>query len=511
MVGLRSAGKEGIRAMTIRKMVAMAVVIVGSLALAGATASAGAAPKAKAPNIILIIADDMTWTDSGAYGNTDVPTPNIDRLAREGMMFRRAYQATAMCAVTRQQLYTGKDPRRSGAYPQHSWVDAGTRSVFHFLADLGYRVGLTGKTHVGPRASYPYEAVGDAADGGAGGGGDGDLPKVDFAAAEAFIRRNPGQPFFLVVASHNPHGPWTEGDAAQFDEARIKIPPYMVDTPQTRKQLKAYYGEITALDGEVGKVLELVEKAGLADDTLIMFTSEQGSSVPFAKWTLYDAGIHTQLIARWPGHIPAGVRTDAMVSYEDITPTFIDLAGGKANSDLDGSSFLSVLTRGEPDHRQYVHGIHTNFGIIGGEPYPIRSVRGERFKLIRNLMADRPFRNVLNNTARGSYMLTDWKKAAEAGDAFAAARIAAYNTRPPVELYDLQSDPFELRNLADDPKYAAERRILEVELDRWMAQQGDRGIPDELEAFSHINPAIVEWINKNYPDAARRPDGSKIP
>jgi uncharacterized sulfatase len=462
------------------------------------------APK-RAPNIVLIIGDDMNWDDGSLYGG-QVPTPNIERLAREGMTFERAFQSTAMCAVTRHQLYTGLDPMRNGAYPQHSFASADITTIFGYLKALGYRVGITGKTHVGPSAIFPWETVGEATtDGGVGEG----MPPIDFAKAETFMTRDAAQPFFLVFASHNPHSPWTEGDRSKFDAGKITVPPYLVDTPLLRERLVAYFAEIGALDDEVGRVLDMLDRHGLANDTLVLFTSEQGNSVPFSKWTLYDAGLRTEMVVRWPGRIAPGSRTGAMVSYADVTPTFIAAAGATPPATLDGRSFLPVLQGGATEARKYVYGIHTNFGIIGGEPYPMRSVRNDRYKLIRNLAPDQDFKNVLNNTAQGRVVIDDWTRAAAAGDEWARQRVAAYNRRPEFELYDIEADPFELRNLADDPALADVRRELVAELDRWMRQQGDTGMAAEMTAFTRINPAVVEWINRNYPDAARNPDGTR--
>jgi uncharacterized sulfatase len=458
------------------------------------------------PNIVLIIGDDMSWDDGSVYGG-QVPMPNVERLAREGIQFRRAFQSTAMCAVTRHQLYTGLDPIRNGAYPQHSFAYPNVTSVFGYLKALGYRVGITGKTHVGPPSVFPWETVGEVA---TDGGVSEDKPAVDFAASEAFMTRDSSQPFFIVIASHNPHAPWAEADPAILDPSKIRVPPYLADTPAMRSQLTQYFGEIAALDDEVGRVLAMLDRHGLSDNTLVLFTSEQGNAVPFAKWTLYDAGLHTQLVVRWPGHVAPGSKTDALVSYSDVAPTLIAAAGGAPSADLDGKSFLNVLAGKSARHREYVFGIHTNLGIIGGEPYPIRSVRNDRYKLIRNLMPAQDFRNVLNNTAQGKRVIDDWTAAARSGSSWAGQRLDAYNRRPAVELYDMEVDPFELKNLADDPRLAGVRKALEAELERWMTQQGDTGIAAEMAAFSRINPTVLAWINKNYPDAARNPDGSRI-
>ncbi len=443
----------------------------------------------------------MSWHDSGAYGGLDVPTPTIDRLAREGMRFTHAFQSTAMCAVTRQQLLTGLDPMRSGAYPQHSFVKAGTLSVFHHLKAAGYRVGLTGKTHFGPASAFPYETVGDPS----GGGDDPDLPAVDFEAVTRFVTRDPTEPFFLVVASHNPHVPYTQGDASAFDPARVHVPAYLVDTPVTRRSLTRYYAEITALDGEFARILGIVDAAGVAGNTLVLFTSEQGNAVPFAKWTLYDAGVRTQMIVRWPGEVRAGAITDAMVSYADVVPTLVAAAGGEPLAQTDGMSFLPVLHGRSDTLRTHVYGIHTNLGIIGGEAYPIRSVRNERYKLIRNLLPDAPYRNLLNNTASGDAVYRDWQLAAKAGDAFAAARLAAYEKRPAVELYDIETDPFELHNRAGERALAAVQSGLEAELDRWLLQQGDRGVSAERDAFRYINPELVKRLRLQVPNPGTLP------
>jgi uncharacterized sulfatase len=225
----------------LRLLVALAFVFAACTSQAPAGRQGGDS-RAIRPNIVLVIGDDMNWDDGSAYGG-QVPTPNIERLAREGMQFQRAFQSTAMCAVTRHQLYTGLDPMRNGAYPQHSFARADVISIFGYLKELGYRVGLTGKTHVGPAAVFPWETVGEApTDGGVGEG----RPPIDLAKAEEFMTRDAGQPFFLVVASHNPHAPWTEGDPSLFDPAKIKVPPYLADTPAMRRQLAQYFGEMTS-------------------------------------------------------------------------------------------------------------------------------------------------------------------------------------------------------------------------------------------------------------------------
>ena len=340
-----------------------------ALAARRATTQSAAAEKTDSagakPNILLIMSDDQTWRDNGCYGNPDVKTPNIDRLAGQGMRFTRSFTATAMCAPTRQQLYTGIFPVRNGAYPNHSRVYDGTRSVVHHLKALGYRVGLKGKTHFGPASSFPFERVGKA---------------------DEFIARDKTQPYCLIMTSHSPHLPWKEGDASVYDADKLTLPPYIADTPEMRQALCRYYAEITDFDREVGEAMKLVDNSTRADNTIFIYTSEQGAQVPHGKWTCYDVGLRTALVIRWPKRVKAGSVANAMVQYVDVVPTLVAAAGGKPVEGLDGRSFLGVLLGKTDKHNEYVYGVHTTRGIISGsECYPVRSVRSETFKYVRNL------------------------------------------------------------------------------------------------------------------------------
>jgi uncharacterized sulfatase len=434
----------------------------------GKVSLAGVQSKEAPPNIILMIADDMTWCDVGCYGNPDVKTPNIDKLAAQGMRFTRCFTSTAMCAPTRQQLYTGLYPVRNGAYPNHSRVKPGVRSLVHYLKTLGYRVGIAGKKHYGPAESFPFETVAGSAE--------------DYKAIEDLISRDRTQPYCLVVTSNQPHRPWGKGRPDDYDSKKLSMPAYMVDTAETRNGLAKYYAEITYLDGQVGKCMELVDRSGGWDNTLFIFTSEQGSFFPHCKWTLYDTGIRTSFIVRWPKKIKAGSVTDAMVQYVDVTPTLVEAAGGKAIPGLDGLSFLAVLLGRKNSHRDVTHGVHTTRGIIAGsECYPIRSIRTATHKYIINLSHEAEFSNIVTKRDR-SGIWKSWVEKAET-DADAVRKVEMYVRRPAEELYDLEKDPYELNNLAADPKYRALMDSLQKQLLAWMDRQGDKGIETEMQAF----------------------------
>ncbi len=434
------------------------------------------------PNIVLFIADDMSWHDIGCYGNQDVKTPNINQLAKEGIRFTDSFTATAMCAPTRQQLYTGLFPVRNGAYPNHSQVYKGTRSMVHHLKNLGYRVGLGGKTHFGPRSSFPFENICGR--------------KLNFEKIEKFINRNKNQPFCLIVATTNPHAPWTEGDANQYDPEKLTLPPTFVDTPKTRLNLAKYYAEITQADKELGKVMSFLDKYKITQNTVTIFTSEQGSSFPFAKWTCYDSGLKTATITRWPDKVKANTVSSAMIQYVDVVPTLVEIAGDNPNQidtgrpkidgskGFDGRSFKDVLTGKIDKHNDFVYGVQTSNGILAGGEYAVRSIRNHQFKLIHNLNHDREFANLITASAgklpkgKEKYRCDFWPEWI-AGDKAKAERYAA---RPQFELYDISKDPYEQNNLIQSPEYQQTVKMLQQKLSAWMQDQGDKGILTEKEA-----------------------------
>ena len=426
---------------------------------------------AEAPNIVFINADDLTHRELGCYGGQAI-TPNIDRLATEGMRFTRCFQAAPMCSPTRHNIYTGLYPVKSGAYPNHTFAKEGTKSVCHYLGELGYRIALSGKTHIAPKEVFPFEYSGAA--------NNPDMEEIDLLMAES---KAASRPFCLFACSNEPHTPWNKGDASQYPPGKVTLPPYHVDTPETRDGWSRYLAEITYYDGQVGEILALLEKHGLTDNTLVMVSSEQGNSMPFAKWTLYDSGLQTAMIARWPGKIEAGKVSDAMIEYVDVLPTMIAAAGGAPDPVLEGKSFLPVL-QGETDqHKDHVYGIMTTRGINDGSEYfGIRSVRSDRFKLIVNLTPEARFENACVQSPE----FKSWVVKAQGGDADAAEKVRRYQHRAPVELYDITTDPFEWNNLADDPAQAATIAALRSKLDAWMASQGDLGQATEMAALDHM-------------------------
>lgn len=426
------------------------------------------------PNLLFILGDDITYSDLPCYGGQNVSTPNIDSLARDGMRFTRAYCAMSMCAPFRAELYTGLYPVRNGVAWNHSWAKPGTQSVCHYLREQGYRVGLSGKKHASPAETFPFDNL------------------RDFPAGPA-IRdyMTQTQPFCLFICSHNAHPPWRSGDTSKLDAEAIQLPPVIHDNPPTRDTYTRYLAEIEALDDEVGQVLNALQETGHEKDTLVMFCSEQGWDFAFGKWTNWDPGVHTGLITRWPGKIRPSTKSTALVQMADVVPTMIAVAGGDPTAyKLDGRSFLPVLRGEATKHREYVYMLHNN--VPEGEPYPIRSIRDDRYHYLHNLTPDRSYyeQHLMKDTLAKRYDLQWWgalRDAAEAGDAVAKTQYEKYHHRPAEELYLVDDDPWELHNLADDPKHRDAKNRLRAELDRWMQDQDDPGVAMDDPAVQAAN------------------------
>ena len=423
-----------------------------------------------APHVVLFIADDLTWHDVGPYGNADVRTPHLDQLAKESLKFNRAYSASPTCTPSRSAIYTGLYPVRNGAHANHSLIKDGLSTLPVAMKKLGYRVVLAGKTHIGPRPQFPFEYLDQSNIMPPGKKGvlwtDLSTERIDRLLQE----HDRTQPLCLIVAAHSPHVFWLPNDG--YDPQKIKLPPYLLDTPATRAALCNYYTDITHLDRQVGEVRASLSKHKYADNTLFLFTADQGAQFPFAKWTLYEAGIRTPLIAHWPGKTKPGTTTDAMVSLIDLFPTFLDAAGAAPPKDFDGRSFLAVLTGQSNQHRDHVFAAHT--GDKEMNHAPTRCIHTGRYKYIANLRPD--IRYTTHVSAGGendgrSYW-NSWLQRAET-DPAAAAVIKRFHTKPAEELYDLSADPYELKNLAADPAHAETLKQLREKLNHWRVEQGE--------------------------------------
>ncbi|HHH76422.1 MAG TPA: sulfatase atsG [Phycisphaerae bacterium] len=435
--------------------------------------------KTNKPNILLFLVHDHGKLDIGCYGNSAVRTPTLDKMAAEGMRFDNMYTTTPSCCPSRTALYTGLSGVRNGAWPNHSVSYSTVKGLPVYLQECGYRVGLAGTTHVYPSESFPFEEI--PSDIGRWDGG------FDLDGLRDFIISAQGEetPFFAVAATGFTHAPFNEeGD---FDPEKVKLHPYMVDTPETRQTLARYYHAIEQQDKLLGMAQELLRETGVEQDTIVIYCADHGAQFPHAKWNLYDGGLNVPFVVRWPGVIEGGRTSDALISYVDLLPTFVDLAGGAPPTGLDGKSFRDILEDRADIHNDAVFGVRSM--DYPKFIYPMRSVRTERFKYIWNLDPDRQYTSYsadnepLGVEARKYWI--EWVKKAES-DTFASERVNAEYYRPSDELYDVQNDPYELDNLAAKPEFADTKAELRRRLEAWMKQQDDQGLETESKAWERL-------------------------
>ncbi|MEJ2703321.1 MAG: sulfatase [Sedimentisphaerales bacterium] len=337
------------------------------------------------PNIVVFLSDDHGYEFSGCYGKQDIRTPNIDAATKDGMLFTRMFAASPTCAPSRSVLWTGLYPARNGCMGNHTTCRDDITTLPVYLSRLGYRVVLANKVHAKPKKIFPFEYL------------DARLPRnpehrrvyrmegLNTQVVDAFLAEHAENradtPLCLILADSSPHVVWEPNKT--YDPAKLRLPRYMVDTELTREALANYYQDITTMDKRVGEVRGMLDKYGFRDNTLFLYTTDQGSEWPHSKWTVYDTGIHVPFIAVWPGKIKPGSVCNAMVSFVDMTPTFIDLADGEQPEGLDGRSFLNVLLGKAQTFRDVIYASHTRDGKMNF--FPQRCVRDSRYKYVLNL------------------------------------------------------------------------------------------------------------------------------
>lgn len=412
------------------------------------------------PNIVLYIADDHGRNDSSVYNPAgDAITPQMAKLAAAGLTFNQAFVASPACGPSRSALLSGLMPIRNGAEHNHEKPRPETQTMIQQLQEAGYEVAAFGKVH---HNKWIALAGADHVD-----------PKRNDleGSVHAYLNaRTTNKPLLLIVGDVRTHAPWHEHET--YDDVDLTIPSHWVDTPDTRQTWENYLGEVTEVDTTIGNIDASARAHFGSDDFLSIYTSDHGHALPFGKWNLYDWGTQVAFIARWPGKIAANARTDAMISWIDIFPTFLELAGADIPADIDGRSFAAVL-RGETNqHRELIFTTHSGDGKMN--IYPIRAVRDQRFKYIRNINPDTyhtTHTDIQRRPGHGSFF-NEWEIAAQT-DPHAQTVLQRYHRRPAVEFYDIVNDPAETTNLATDPAYAAEVARLGAQLDTWMTQHND--------------------------------------
>ena len=413
------------------------------------------------PDIVVFLSDDHTWRDSSVYGSPDIKTPNMKRLADSGMTFNQAFVASPSCAPSRAALLTGLYPARNGAEPNHSRPSAEITKLPEYLQRIGYEVVSFGKVgHYTQTPEYGF-----------------DLAKhfgyhEDVAVSKAMEwlkQRESDQPLCLFVGTNWPHVPWPE-ETGGIDPRTLVVPPNHVDTEISRQWRAKYVAAIGKMDQELGYVFD-VAREELGEDLFFLHTSDHGAQWPFGKWNLYDDGIRTPLIVSWPGRVAAGTRSDAMVSWIDVLPTLLEVAGADPVDTLDGRSFLPVLSGQREDHRDYIFTTHSGDGDFN--VFPIRSVRSaDGWKYVRNLHPEFLFGSHVTHAQPEKGYWQSWVDEA-AVNAGAKRLVNRYRNRVAEELYHTPSDPYESQNRVGDAGQAERLEALRGKLDQWMDQTND--------------------------------------
>jgi N-sulfoglucosamine sulfohydrolase len=465
--------------MSLIKLLLVTVLCCGLLA-SHAMATADTRP-ASQPNVILFIADDVSWDDLGCYGSRAARTPNIDRLAAGGRRFDAAYLTASSCSPSRSSIITGRYPHNNGrASELHQPIAAHLPWFPRLLREAGYYTALVGKNHMtsdqvadGETAQPPaFDLIGD---GNAPGNKGGHATWV-----QTLHERPKDQPFFFWFASHDAHRPW-DGDVdwveerygPKHDPAQVSVPPFLSDDAATRQDLASYQNEITRFDYFIGQVVAELEIQGALANTLILIMADNGAPFPRAKTRLHDTGMKTPLIAHWPAGLgKAGTPSQSLVSAIDIAPTVLALAGVSAAPTLQGVSFVPILADPAAQVRRHAFSEHNwhDYEAHG------RSIRSEGFLYLRNhrplLAWQGPADSVASPSFQQLRIVRDaGKLTPEQADVFLAPR-------PTEELYRTDGDPDQMRNLATDPNYASTKAILAKLLDEWTEATHDSAPAD---------------------------------
>lgn len=434
------------------------------LALGWLAAAAEEKPQTPRPNFVVLIADDMGWNDCGAYGHPRIRTPNLDRLAREGLRFDRAFLTTSSCSPSRASILTGRYPHATGAAELHMPLPLSQRLLTEPLREVGYYTAAAGKWHLGAPAKARFDLVRE-------GGG----PSGCENWLQVLRERPKDRPFFLWLAAVDPHRPYSPKPLPQPHAAGdAVVPPYLPDAPAVRADLGQYYDEIARMDGYVGRVLTELDRQDAARDTLVLFLSDNGRPFPRCKTTLYDDGIRTPFLVRYPARVKAGGVSSRLVSSVDLAPTVLDLAGVKALPTFQGKSFAALLAKPDAKVRDHAFAEHNWHDYRAHE----RAARSERYTYIRNWLPELPGTPPADAVRSPTFQLMrEWR---DAGKLAPEQRGCFTLPRPTEELYDLQRDPNSLRNLAADPDYREPLAELRKALDRWREETGDTFNQDTL-------------------------------
>ena len=467
------------------------VVLAGFFMVAGAQ---GAAP----PNILWISCEDIS-ANLGCYGDPHARTPNLDRLASQGVRFTRAFTPAGVCAVVRSGVITGMYPVAIGSHHMRSRIvpPPQVRCFTEYLRAAGYYCTNRSKT------DYQFDAPVTAWD-------------QQGNRHNDWRGRAKGQPFFSVVnltVSHESqirHGDKRHADIRSKlapgqihdpDTVATTLPPYLPDTPAARKNWAWYHDNISEMDHQAGEILKRLEQDGLADSTLVVFWSDHGQGMPRGKRWIYESGVHVPVIMRWPGRLEAGTVRQDLVSVLDLPPTMLSAAGVKVPGYMHGRV---VVGKAQPEPKYlFFHRDRMD------EAYELmRGVRDRRFKYIRNFEPEKTYAQDIDYMDQMPAM-QDWRRLRAEGGLTGPQKNWFARPKPIEELYDIDRDPHEVSNLAADPAQRDRLARMRQALEKWQVRIGDLGLVPEPVLMQSMRPGGA-WQVTSRPEAqvSAGPDGN---
>ncbi len=478
----------------------------------GLFASGGFAAETRTrPNILLITVDDMNCDSVGAFGcRLEGTTPRIDRLASEGLRFEYAHVVVGNCMPSRNVMWSGRYPHNNHVEGFYQVKDAKYPVLADLMKQQGYFTAIRGKvSHSTPYQPYAWDLVLDVIDG----------EKLHTKNVRSYYRaakrgiaasREAGKPFCLMINVSDPHKPFyalnNRGEVVKdpnkpsraFTPEEVPIPGFLFDDPDVRLELAHYYSSVRRADDCVGEVLDALVESGQAASTLVLFLSDHGMPLPFAKTQVYHHSTRTPLIIRWPGLVkPGSIDKQHMVSTVDFLPTLLDVVGADHPQGMDGRSFYPLLKGEAQTGREMVFKEYNE--NAGGNRHPMRSVETKKFGYIFNPWSDG--NRVFRTATQGTLTYRKMKQLAKTDEKM-AARLELFDHRVPEEFYDYERDPDARHNLIDDPAYKDELNKLRKELLAWMERTGD----PMLECFRHRDDpqALKAYMTKDEQEAAGR-------
>jgi uncharacterized sulfatase len=470
--------------------------------LAQAEAEGAAGAQSSRVNLLFVIADDWSWPHAAIYGAGQVSTPNFDRVAREGLLSTQAFTAAPQCSPNRAATLTGRHIWQIEEAGTHASIFPKRHAVYPDLLEAaGYHVGYTGKGW-GPGdwrlagwdrnpagTEYRKRRLEPPQPG---------INNVDYAGNFAdFLESRPdGAPFHFWLGTGEPHRDYMKGAgiAAGKDPAQVEVPPFLPDTPEVRSDLLDYFTEVEWFDQQLGAALQVLEEKGEAENTLVVVTSDNGMPFPRAKATVYEYGTHVPLAMRWPGKIAPGQTLEALVSFVDFAPTFLEAANVAVPPAMNGRSLLPLLTgatHAAERGRSFVQTgrerhTHARFDNLG---YPSRTLRTQDYLYIRNFKPDRwpmgdpPGYKDIDDSPTLQYMQEHEAEHPKLWE-------LAVGKRPEEELYDIRRDPACMDNLVGMAEHSEVLKRLRATLEGALSAQQDPrmlGTGDIFESYPRVS------------------------